>query len=103
MSDELVLFDERACDNGRRIGVATLNTPKALNSLSLDMIDLLFERLLQWRDDAGIAAVWLEGAGDRAFCAGGDIVRLYETAKAQPGEVPAYAEVFLLANTGSTT
>ena len=41
-----VLFEERRADNGARAGIARLNVEKSLNSLSLEMIDLLLERLL---------------------------------------------------------
>ncbi|ROT98791.1 enoyl-CoA hydratase/isomerase family protein [Marinobacter sp. R17] len=79
MSEQTILFDEKAAAGGKRIGVATLNQPKALNSLSLPMIRALEDQLDQWAKDDGIAAVWLEGAGDKAFCAGGDIVALYRS------------------------
>ncbi|MCF6292873.1 MAG: enoyl-CoA hydratase/isomerase family protein [Robiginitomaculum sp.] len=62
-----------------RIGVLTLNRPKALNSLTLNMIKLMTEALLKWRDDEKIVAIVVQGAGDRAFCAGGDIRLLYES------------------------
>ncbi|MBS0561587.1 MAG: enoyl-CoA hydratase/isomerase family protein [Proteobacteria bacterium] len=56
-----------------RIGRLLLNRPKALNALDLDMIRALTRHLLEWRDDPRIHAVVIEGAGGRAFCAGGDI------------------------------
>jgi enoyl-CoA hydratase/carnithine racemase len=78
MSD-VVLFEERAIQNGRyRIGIATLNAEKSLNALTLDMIRLLDARLSIWAQDAGIVAVLLRGAGDKAFCAGGDVRALRE-------------------------
>lgn len=77
MTQDVVLFDEWSTRGEWRIGVATLNAPRSLNALSLEMIERLQERLAQWADDPTIAAVWLEGAGDKAFCAGGDVVALY--------------------------
>ena len=56
-----------------RIGRLTLNRPRALNALTLDMIRLISAALDQWRDDPAIHAVVLDAAGTRAFCAGGDI------------------------------
>ncbi len=56
-----------------RIGHILLNRPKALNALTLEMIEALATALEAWRDDAGVHAVVIEGAGGRAFCAGGDI------------------------------
>ena len=74
-----VLFEERRAYNGARVGVARLNSEKSLNSLSLEMIDLLFEHLSAWAADAGIAFVVLEAAGEKAFCAGADLHSLYRT------------------------
>ena len=96
-----VLFEERRADNGTLAGVARLNVEKSLNSLSLEMIDLLFERLLAWAADPGIAFVVLEGAGEKAFCAGADLHHLNKTmvehhASAQRGDIcgNAYAAAF---------
>jgi enoyl-CoA hydratase/carnithine racemase len=74
-----VLFEERVAGNGRRIGVATLNAPKTLNGLSLDMARLLDERLRAWAGDEAVAMVVLQGAGEKAFCAGGDLHSLYRS------------------------
>ncbi len=56
-----------------RVGRIVLNRPKALNALDLPMIRACAGILRIWRDDPHIHAVVIEGAGDRAFCAGGDI------------------------------
>ena len=56
-----------------RIGHVLLNRPKALNALDGGMIDSLSAALDEWRHDASVHAVVIEGAGGRAFCAGGDI------------------------------
>ncbi|MDL0431795.1 enoyl-CoA hydratase/isomerase family protein [Marinobacter sp. TBZ242] len=77
MSNQAVIFEELEAADGRRIGVARLNVPRAMNALSLEMIHMLKARLDQWAADDAIAAVWLEGEGDKALCAGGDIVALY--------------------------
>ena len=58
-------------------GVATLNRGDALNALTLEMIRLLSPQLAAWAADPAIKAVMIEGAGDRAFCAGGDVVAIY--------------------------
>lgn len=68
-----VLLDQR---NG--LGRIVLNRPKALNSLSLEMVQLIAPRLAGWQSDDSVSAVLIEGAGDRAFCAGGDIRELYD-------------------------
>lgn len=61
-----------------KIGVATLNQPETLNGLSLEMCHELARILTQWEQDPSIAFVILRGAGDRAFCAGGDLHGLYK-------------------------
>lgn len=60
------------------IGLITLNKPKALNSLNLAMIEVLSPQLDAWAVDDAVRAVVIRGAGDRAFCAGGDIRAMYE-------------------------
>ncbi|HEY0825128.1 MAG TPA: enoyl-CoA hydratase/isomerase family protein [Ramlibacter sp.] len=58
-------------------GLITLNRPKALNALSLDMIRDLTGALLAWREDPRVERVGVRGMGREgpfgAFCAGGDI------------------------------
>ncbi|SMF42713.1 enoyl-CoA hydratase/isomerase family protein [Pseudogulbenkiania subflava] len=70
---EIVLFEERVTASGHRLGIATLNAEKTLNALTLDMIRLLQQQLSAWEADPGLVAVVLRGAGDKAFCAGGDV------------------------------
>ncbi len=74
-----VSFEELPTRGGRRVGVATLNSPQTLNGLSLAMCRLLDARLQAWAGDADLVAVVLRGAGDRAFCAGGDLHALYRS------------------------
>ena len=81
-----VLFEERFTDNGMKLGVATLNQPQALNSLTLQMVDLLQERLTAWKTDPLIAVVILQGAGEKAFCAGGDLHSLYQSIREHDGQ-----------------
>jgi len=57
----------------RRVGHILLNRPKALNALDQSMIRAVAEALSTWRDDPMVRGVVIEGAGGRAFCAGGDI------------------------------
>ncbi len=56
-----------------RAGRILLNRPQALNALDLPMIRAIATALEAWRDDPAIHLVIIEGAGERAFCAGGDI------------------------------
>lgn len=75
---EAVLFE--VMTTGRlQVGVATLNSPRTLNGLSLPMCELLHDKLLAWANDPSIAFVILAGAGEKAFCAGGDLHGIYES------------------------
>ena len=74
-----VLFEERTAENGKRIGIATLNVENTLNSISLEMVDLLDPQLRKWAADPQIAIVVLQAAGEKSFCAGGDLQHLYHT------------------------
>src|SRR5919106_2044455 len=58
--------------------VVTLDRPRALNALSFDMCRALHEGLARWQADPDVHAVLIKGAGERAFCAGGDLRWLYE-------------------------
>ena len=92
---ESVLFREQQTACGKlHIGVATLNQESTLNSLSLDMVTRLKLQLEQWRDDEQLVCVFLEGAGQKAFCAGGDVQALYRSATEQPGGPCEVAETF---------
>jgi len=80
MSDSEILFEVK---DG--LGVMTLNRPKVLNSLSYNII-LEMERVVPlWEKDPEVKAVVLRGAGDRAFCAGGDVAGLYREMRAGAG------------------
>ncbi|MBN9425913.1 MAG: enoyl-CoA hydratase/isomerase family protein [Burkholderiales bacterium] len=90
-----VLFDTLATASGHRFGRVTLNVPGSLNALSLAMIDLIDPQLRAWADDPQVAGVVLDAAGDKALCAGGDVVALYRSIRAAvPGSVPAEAAAF---------
>lgn len=67
-----VLFGHRS-----RLGVVTLNRPRAVNALTEGMVDLLLRQLTAWVKDDDVAAVLVQGAGERGLCAGGDIVAIY--------------------------
>ncbi|MGP4031026.1 enoyl-CoA hydratase/isomerase family protein [Pseudarthrobacter sp. 1C304] len=67
-----VLFERRG-----RLGVVTLNRPRAVNALTAGMAAAMLEQLTLWADDDDVAAVLVRGAGDRGLCAGGDIVAIY--------------------------
>jgi enoyl-CoA hydratase/carnithine racemase len=83
-----VLFEERAAAGGKKVAIATLNAERALNSLNLEMINLLQEKFTAWENDDAIACVFLQGSGDKAFCAGGDVVALHAGSAAYGEELP---------------
>ena len=60
------------------VGRILLNRPKALNALDLVMVDMMMAQLKSWEQDATVKVVVVEGAGEKAFCAGGDIRGLYD-------------------------
>ncbi|SHF12829.1 Enoyl-CoA hydratase/carnithine racemase [Modicisalibacter ilicicola DSM 19980] len=99
MSESPILFDELSTPDGACIAVATLNAPKSLNALSLEMIRQLTDKLEAWSRDDRIKAIWLEGAGDKALCAGGDVVALYRamTEAKHVDEAAAFAEAYFSA------
>jgi enoyl-CoA hydratase/carnithine racemase len=73
----VVLFQILDTANGKQIAIATLNVEKTLNALSMEMVGLLSAQLQLWDESPNIAAVVLQAAGDKAFCAGGDLQKLY--------------------------
>lgn len=93
-SDDVVLYRELASISDKKIAVATLNSPKSVNALSLDMVQSLLPKLIEWQADPAITVVVLEGAGDKGFCAGGDVRDLYAEMKKNPGHHSTYVEDF---------
>ena len=90
-----VVFSTIVTASGHAFGRATLNAPASLNALSLSMIDRLAPQLDAWARDPRIAGVVLDAVGDKAFCAGGDVVGLYRSIReSSPGQVPAMAADF---------
>jgi enoyl-CoA hydratase len=66
----------------------TLNRPKALNALTLDMALTMTALLREWADDEAVGAVLIDGAGERGLCAGGDLRALYDSAQAKDYSLP---------------
>jgi enoyl-CoA hydratase len=64
------------------IGFLTLNRPKAINSLTQTMVNEMSAVLTEWAQDDAVRAVVLAGAGERGLCAGGDVVAIYHSARA---------------------
>lgn len=72
----LIISNTHDTNDGYKIGMITLNNPKALNAQNLEMVKAMTVILKDWQTDMRIKAVVLRGAGDRALCAGGDIKAL---------------------------
>ncbi|HWE22220.1 MAG TPA: enoyl-CoA hydratase/isomerase family protein [Hyphomicrobiaceae bacterium] len=72
-SDEVLIRREG------RAGRITMNRPKALNALTHAMVGPIRAALADWEDDPAVELVLLDGTGDRALCAGGDVRSLYES------------------------
>jgi enoyl-CoA hydratase len=74
-----VRFEQRGS-----LGIVTLDRPKALNSLTLDMVRAMDAQVRAWASDPSVRAVAIRGEG-RAFCAGGDIRRVHASRTDAPG------------------
>ncbi|MDT7765951.1 MAG: enoyl-CoA hydratase [Mycobacterium sp.] len=72
------------------VGLITLNRPKAINSLTHPMVTAMATVLTDWEHDDDIHAVVLSGAGERGLCAGGDIVEVYNSARAGGGDAAKF-------------
>ncbi|TDT94491.1 enoyl-CoA hydratase [Azorhizobium sp. AG788] len=72
-----VLFERRGA-----AGLITLNRPKALNALTHAMVQAIDPQLRAWARDPGVTRVILKAAGERAFCAGGDVRQIYDLGRA---------------------
>lgn len=77
MSEPEITCEIRGC-----CGLITLNRPKALNALTLNMVREMAGVLDRWERDPAVTRVIVMGAGGKAFCAGGDIKILYRLGKA---------------------
>ncbi len=81
---------------GRKGGLAilTINRLQALNALTLDNYRRIDPALRDWAADPSVHAVVVRGAGDRAFCAGGDVRAVYEAGRGISGDADLPAVFF---------
>ncbi|MBW2941856.1 enoyl-CoA hydratase/isomerase family protein [Zhongshania aquimaris] len=89
-----VCFERHPLPAGGYLAQLTLNAPARLNALTPEMVTLLHKLLLEIRDDQEAVAVFLDGAGERAFCVGADTLRIRESALANPGGTAVEADAF---------
>ncbi len=87
MSEPEVLFEVRG-----KAGVITLNRPGALNALTLGMVRAMHPQLEAWAGDSEVDLVIVKAAGEKAFCAGGDIRALYDWGLARDQTFLAFYE-----------
>lgn len=73
---------EVLCEKQGEAGLITLNRPKALNALNLTMVREMRRVLDAWAQDPAVTRIVVQGAGEKAFCAGGDIRQLTEDLRA---------------------
>lgn len=75
-----------------KVGFITLNSEATLNSLNLEMIEALTATMASWKNSSEVACIFIQGAGEKALCAGGDVRQLYDNIIAQreidPTQVP---------------
>jgi enoyl-CoA hydratase len=84
MSETLLRDDDLIVRSDGALRRITLNRPQAMNAITLDMAVAMTALLRHWQSDPKVDAVLIDGAGDRGFCAGGDIRALYDAAKSKP-------------------
>jgi len=77
-----IVFERRGA-----LALATLNRPKALNTLTRGMMHAYHPRLADWVGNPGVSAVVIRATGSRAFCAGGDVLRIWEAIR-EGSEMP---------------
>jgi enoyl-CoA hydratase len=85
--------DEILLDRHGALAIVTINRPQALNALTLDNYRRIDPALRAWGADPSVHAVVVRGAGDRAFCAGGDVRAVYEAGRGIGGD-PGLPAVF---------
>lgn len=82
MEPKVILEPEVVLERKGEAGVITLNRPKALNALNLSMVREILPQLRQWAQDPAVTRVIIKAAGEKAFCAGGDVRALYDLGRA---------------------
>src|SRR5690606_9982314 len=67
-----ILLETRACAKGA-IGLITLDRPRAINSLDLEMCQKMADTLADWAKNPESSCIFIQGNGEKGFCAGGDV------------------------------
>lgn len=87
MTDK-ILFEEMPVGDNKRLGVITLNDPRTINALSLEMIRVLYPRLLSWQKDDDLVALFIHSSSERGLCSGGNIKQLYDSMTGENSDTP---------------
>lgn len=74
-----ILFKEHKRSDGSLLGEIKLNSPKNFNALDLDIVSSLKKQLEQWQNQEDISLVYMHAEGEKAFCAGGNVKKLYHS------------------------
>jgi enoyl-CoA hydratase/carnithine racemase len=91
MNDSPVLF-QRSADGA--LAIATLNRPKQLNALTLEMCEMMGKQLGEWANDDSVKCVLLNANGEKGFCAGGDVAEVIRNVRAGGEKRYEYGDAF---------
>ena len=79
--EQVIIFKEHQKKDGTFVGEIKLNTPKTLNALNQEMIFSAKDQVESWKQNPKVSLLFLHGAGEKAFCAGGDIKVMHHSIK----------------------
>jgi len=96
MDNDAIIYTRHKTVDGHAIIQATLNSEKSLNALNQAMIDSLTLALATFGKDETVVAIVLDSMGEKAFCAGGDIVELYQAMVEMPGVKQPFVQDFFV-------
>lgn len=86
-----VLF-QRSADGA--LAIATLNRPRQLNALTLEMCEMMGKQFGEWAHDDSVKCVLLNANGEKGFCAGGDVAEVIRNVRAGGPDRYAYGDAF---------
>ncbi|MGQ8363879.1 enoyl-CoA hydratase/isomerase family protein [Glaciecola sp. 1036] len=92
-----VLSERKRRTDGSSLLIISLNKPQALNALDLDMVQELQRLFDAARNDDSVSMVFIQGSGEKAFCAGGDVVSMYKAMQQEtlePNKAPNFIQAF---------
>ncbi len=74
-----IIFSLVTCVGNKKVARITLNKPKSLNALSLNMVESIQTHIDECKADPNVVAILINASGEKAFCAGGDIQSMYKS------------------------